>query len=659
MPNLRNTDSVTLILLEGVHNSTITLNFVQIRHVVMTSQNSAEVWADLDNQRTLIQMLSSNISVIDVSFLEIKNLAIDGSGQSVLLVQKNSGSWSISFNQIAMFRMILQVQPLSTDALSVFTIASSLFKMSRIEIRLCVYAEFEMNDTQNMLQSVVHIKSTRFLAKRSTQLNSIVVFSPDGYESQSLSFDLDNVTVSDLSDSVPLNSFPPSYFCDGIPQLQSLSDIYVHSSDVKMAITNSHFLGNIGTAIHAKNSITNITNCTFSGYSEGALIFDDRTDLKLFMGSTAIFNNSIEAERLVPSAAGLMISSGQAHLVNCYFYDNNDLNGNSQIMKLDNAYQMNIHDSTFMNNNGTVINAEETTLSFSGVVTFIGNSAHQGGALSISSVLKIKITLADYTTIKFIRNSASQFGGAIYIDSSPSIILAESNENNNLRCFYGPLPDSSSQFKHIMLNFRNNSAGKGGDHIYGISVKNYCKIKLQNLIIDEPWKHIFHIEPNATFSPVASSVLRACICDENGQPQCANESKIFSIGRAVYPGETFSISAVTVGAEFGTTVGEVYAKLLPGSSNIHSSASLGDSQQHIQRITNNDHCTPLNYSLYSQNSDEIIYLTVADRMLNTYGDVNGILSAIEEYKQTDVIPRSLLITSMSNRIHSCGYVPSL
>ena len=431
LPNLRNTDSVTLILLDGVHNSTVTLNFVQIRHVVMTSQNTTEVLSDLDNKQTLIQLLSSNISVIDVSFLEIKNLAIDGSGQSVLLVQKNSGSWSISFNQIAMLRMILQVQPLSTDALSVFTIASSLFKMSRIEIRLCVYAEFEMNDTQNMLQSVVHIKSTRFLAKRSTQLNSIVVFSLDGYKSQSLSFDLDNVTVSELSDSMPLNSFPPTYICDGITQLQSLSDICVHSSDVKMAITNSHFLGSIGTAIYAKNSITNITNCTFSGYSEGALIFDGRTGFKLFIDSTAIFNNSIETNKLVPAAAGLTISFGQAHLVNCSFYDNTDHNGNLQIIKLYIADPMNIHDSTFANNNGTVINAEETILSFSGVVTFIGNSAHQGGALSMSSVVYLKkITLADYTTINFTHNSASQFGGAIYIDSSPSLILTENDKNN-------------------------------------------------------------------------------------------------------------------------------------------------------------------------------------------------------------------------------------
>ena len=120
------------------------------------------------------------------------------------------------------------------------------------------------------------------------------------------------------------------------------------------------------------------------------------------------------------------------------------------------------------------------------------------------------MTLAEYTTVNFIRNSASQFGGAVYIDSSPSLILAENNENNNLWCFYGPLTDTSS-FKHITLNFLINTAGKGGDQIYGISVKNYCKINLES--IEDPWKHVFNIEPNTTLSAVASDVLCACVCD--------------------------------------------------------------------------------------------------------------------------------------------------
>ena len=396
LPNLRNTDTVMLILLKGVHNSTITLTFVQIQRVVMTShlQNSADFWGNATTLETLIQLLSSNISVTDVSNLEIKNLAIDGGGTSVLLVQKNSKSWSISFHQVSMLGVIFRVQPLSADATSVVTITSSLFKVSRIEIKLCVHTEFEQNGTQNVViqQSVVRIKSTRFLTRRETQLNSVVVFSPKFMESQLwLLFDLDNVTTSALTDSVPIRSFPPSYFCDGITKLQRSSDIYIFSDYVRMTIVNCHFFGNIGTAIYAENSLINITNCAFSGYSQGALIFVSSIELKLLIDNTIVFNNIIRA--VVSAAAGLLISSsGQTDLVNCHFFSNTDLSGSSQIIELNNAGQINIHSSTFSNNNGTVVKSKDSDLSFLGVITFRGNFAYQGGALFLSSVLKRMIT---------------------------------------------------------------------------------------------------------------------------------------------------------------------------------------------------------------------------------------------------------------------------
>ena len=139
LPNRRNTDSITLILLDGVHNSTISLSFVQIKHVIVTSQNTVNLWAVVETPPTLIQLLSSNISIVDVTTLEIKNLAIDASGRGVLIVQKHSDSWSISFHKIMMLGIIVQIQPLSIDATAVVTITSSLFKISRIEIKLCVW----------------------------------------------------------------------------------------------------------------------------------------------------------------------------------------------------------------------------------------------------------------------------------------------------------------------------------------------------------------------------------------------------------------------------------------------------------------------------------------------------------------------------------------
>lgn len=239
--NRRNTDNITLILLDGLHTSTVLLSFAQINHVIVTSQDTVNLWAATETPQTLIQLLSSklNILVVDVSTLEIKNLAIDASGRGVLLVQKHSDSWSISFDQIVMFGIIVQIQPLSDDATAVVTITSSLFKIGRIEIKLCVYGELEANRMKNaiMQQSMPHIKSTKFLTRKEIQLNSVVIFSWDDnyyFDSKQLLFDMEDVTILALADGVPMPSFPLPYFCDDTTELARLSDIYIFSRYVKM-----------------------------------------------------------------------------------------------------------------------------------------------------------------------------------------------------------------------------------------------------------------------------------------------------------------------------------------------------------------------------------------------------------------------------------------
>ena len=151
---------------------------------------------------------------------------------------------------------------------------------------------------------MVYIKNTRFLTRRETQLSSVVVFSPKFMESRWLLFDLDNVTTSTLANSALLPSFPPLYICDGVTKLQRLSDIYIFSDYVRMAVTNCCFFGNIGTAMYGENLLINITNCTFSSYSQGALIFDGSIELKLLIDNTIVFNNTIRAGELESAAGG-------------------------------------------------------------------------------------------------------------------------------------------------------------------------------------------------------------------------------------------------------------------------------------------------------------------------------------------------------------------
>ena len=656
LPQLVNTDELSLFLLPGVHNLNVPMTFMLIQHVVISNVDTFSNLQEDQGMLTYIRLTSrNNISVTDVSRIEIKNIMLEGGRftQSALVIQKHSydrhstTSWSILLNKVSVFGVSLLVQPLGGNVIADINMTSAIFEMSRIEVKNCMYVldtSQQKYKSSDLHYSTVYVANSIFLTKARAVQNTIVIFSPDYYDSPKVLVHFDNVTFSEsnVTDSYLTTSIRD---CVGsVYHSDSPSDIYISSGSVDLTVTNSQFTSNFGTAIYGKNSHTKIINCTFSGYTQGALIFDNvYEDFSLIIDSTTVFNNSIR-ERNNEGAAGLLVSSsGTTELRNCFFHRNLDLNGNSQIIQLKEADQMKVHNSKFTENNGTVIHAKGTNLIFFGNVTFEGNSAYQGGALSLSSVLYVLINLAEHTKVTFNNNSARQFGGAIYIDFSTSLLLSENQPNTNLWCFYAHLNDASS-FDNVTLSFTNNSAGKGGDHVYGNSVKNYCKIDSVKYIGEDVWRHIFTIQPNTTLSPVSSAYLRVCTCDPNGLPLCDEESGIFVTNHTVYPGEKFFIDAVTVGAEFGTTIGEVYAGLLPHSDSSFVGQLGNSAKEHFQSITNNSKCTPLTYSLHSQNSYEVIYLTVTERVLNYYGDVNAIRASIKKYKKTDVVPVSLLTT---------------
>ena len=92
LPNRRNTDSITLILRYTqwcTHFDCFTKFCTKlIKHVIVTSQNTVYSWAAAEIPPTKIQLLSSNISVIEVSNLEIENFEIVGSSRSIFSVKK-------------------------------------------------------------------------------------------------------------------------------------------------------------------------------------------------------------------------------------------------------------------------------------------------------------------------------------------------------------------------------------------------------------------------------------------------------------------------------------------------------------------------------------------------------------------------------------------
>ena len=644
LPNLKGANSVTLIFLSGTHTLTQSMNFVDINLVVMNGER--------DQHKVLIQLQLGNIMVSKPSRLEIRNLGIYGSGQQTLMV-KNSPGGQFTMNQVTMLATALQILDDNCDV----SIQSCHFKASMIEIRLSGQSR----------QSRSVITDSTFLSGE--QSYTIAVCNPStqnrkvslGLFSQTY-LGLNNVTILDLNE-ITLRSYPLPSLCKNITR-HSPTDIYIAASYAQFEINNSHFNRSYGTAIQAlacTSSQFAINNCSFSDYTQGVLLFTDDLDgAVITLYNTTMTNNSINAGSIAATGAATGIAtavltvypyepfnvSTQVEVAHCTFKENADNVGNLQIILIHALNKVNIKNSKFTHNKGTVIGADESVITFSGEITFEGNVAHDGGALALTSTY---INIADRTTVNFRFNAATQFGGAIFIDDP--LFYLQNDYSTRANCFYQPLLRFDFANMHVALNFYNNSATSGGDHIYGTGTKNYCKARSFQLEPDElhKWHSILHIldEQDASFSKVSSKPMRVCLCDKHGQPQCADELKVFSATiYNPYPGEPFNVSLVVVGAEFGTTIGSVYAKLLHvplNTSSIHNTA-FGNENEAMQLLHSNDHCINLTYSVWSSNSCEIIYLTTTNVTVKYYGDTKEIRNAIQEYKTSNVIPLSLLTT---------------
>ena len=269
-------------------------------------------------------------------------------------------------------------------------------------------------------------------------------------------------------------------------------------------------------------------------------------------------------------------------------------------------------DVTFASNKQTPITAYSSTITLSGNVSFLNNTGINGGAMALySSTLNI----ASNTSVYFYNNTATETGGAIYV----------MNENMNLKflfpkytaCFYQLLDYDESSSTWYDIRFHNNSAKNGGDHIYGESMHSdtcYAAVKgfdgIEPIVIPTCCtQYAFTYFPES-ISPVSSDPTRVCLCNNNGQPQCASLS-VKSI--KVHPGEKFTIHAVVVGADLGTTTGAVHAIFVSPKGSV----VLKPTSQYIHGISNNKICSELNYTIFSQNVYEKMYLTVKDESLIT------------------------------------------
>ena len=359
------------------------------------------------------------------------------------------------------------------------------------------------------------------------------------------------------------------------------------------------------------NSYVRVTNCTFNN-SYLALIYDSVNVIifnsTVWKGEMYLTKCNVEINRTV--LLSNVISSdaiGDVHIDNPF----------STYMFLSSSVTI-TGDVTFANSVKTLIAAHSSSITLSGNISFLNNSGVSGGAMALySSTLNI----APNTSVYFYNNTATETGGAIYLGNEGNTDLPSSL----LPCFYQLLDydydvNSSNWYD---ISFHNNSATEGGDHIYGALMHS------GDCYVDHAHKAVasccvqkyFHYNPKSQ-SSVSSDPMRVCVC-KNGSQQC--DESYSNINITVHPGETLTLSVVIVGADFGTSLGSVYAIF----ENPGTTVQLKPSSQYVQGIlTINDVgvCSEVNYTVFSQNKHEVFVLTTKQEPWTSADQLRQVIS---------------------------------
>ena len=195
------------------------------------------------------------------------------------------------------------------------------------------------------------------------------------------------------------------------------------------------------------------------------------------------------------------------------------------------------------------------------------NEANVGGGLSLESYSKLYgIGDNDYNIyeIKFIRNKAGSYGGAIYVDDESTPITCTYTSFSKFKaieCFLQTL--YFTPFKRLSIEFIDNYALKSGSILYGGLLDRCTVDKLSQLYEDDylillsDRKYVINFQNLSTLNyfqnvtnitdleTIASSPVRVCFC-LNEVPDCGDSTSQSVFNVNAMKGEAFNVSLVAV-----------------------------------------------------------------------------------------------------------------
>ena len=645
---------ITMYFDPGIHNLT--------HEFYVCNKESFSMITNIDsNENAEIWLYNASISLKSISRLKIANLLItaDGSSKSNLL-----------FDNI----------PYNNDALPPSHEISCTLNITNVKLSkgALLYGCEECTGKAQLSNMTFDDSFANITVKKSNNLTMYMYnwnISVDGsqtgiafYHLQMKSLNIDHVNIFDPTTPCPKLGRRPH-------RLYTISDMLLKSPSVNqnldITIVDCTFRRHSTAGLTIEVAITtdihvNITilHSFIIDHNNGGIAVHQSSRstgrLNLCIERSRLTNNKIPIESdYYMYAAGLSVHSETVNTTNITikqteFSNNADHRSRPVIVHITRAYHVLVEDCVFINNIGTALqvnnvneNCAPESFEVCGNVSFIGNSAYRGGALSLTSTV---VSIKPHTAILFEDNYAIDVGGAIFVDDNIPY-SDESDPDTLVSCFFR-FSMMKEYHDNYSISFTNNSATNGGNNIYGAPLHCYCTVFSEGDKIirsmDSSVTRLFDIGENHNQSSVSSMPYRVCLTDsdESIVDACKNLSQILNHTVTVYPGQEFSLEAVLVGFDFGMGIGTVNAELLE-SKNVE----IWPEQNLFQQISTPEK-TILNYTMYSNTTNEtetlVLLMLTAERTIESEKDKarmeEPLNESVNEFKETGVISSDLLMT---------------
>ena len=376
----------------------------------------------------------------------------------------------------------------------------------------------------------------------------------------------------------------------------------VDAGKTELEILNSHFFDS-----HGVENPTLLSELTSSGFSVVMILAETSVPHSILIQDSSIFNNrGSEGAGIFAQTAGLrdrnLIASKISFRITRTVVINNTctvlIPEKLSTMFLSNVGNITLTNNTIANNFGTGVLLESTDAYFSGWNRIENNTAHNGGGIALYG--DSMLFFEPHIILLVVSNRVDNVGGGIYVGRTVEFISVS-------ECFFGFYnTDDYLQSIHfdvpVSVHMDNNSAGLAGNDVYGGSLDT-CHILGTSTTGADILSRITNFNLDVT-----TRASRVCLCNEtDGTKDCTDVNRTIS----AYPGQEFTLSAITVGQYLQTsdprgTPSAIYASILQNNevSKQGSLPSVYLTQQGGRT------CTSFTYSVNSRNKYESIVLTV-------------------------------------------------